>query len=93
MRLLNEVIQHALGDLEVGDDAVLHRLDGDDVARRAAEHFLGFFADGLYLAGVFVNGDDGGLVDYDAFTLREYQGIGGAEIDGEVGREQTEKRA
>ena len=40
VRLLDEVGQHLLGDVEVGDDAVLHRLDGDDVAGRAAEHLL-----------------------------------------------------
>src|SRR5262249_1781062 len=32
VRLLDEIVQHFLGDLEVGDDAVLHGLDGDDVA-------------------------------------------------------------
>src|SRR3972149_6541608 len=36
VRLLDEVGQHLLGDLKVGDDAVLHRLDGHDVAPRAA---------------------------------------------------------
>src|SRR5260370_42377404 len=45
MGLLDEVVQHLLGDFEVSDDAVFHGLDGDDVARRAAEHLLGFFAD------------------------------------------------
>ena len=30
--LLDEVVQHLFGLLEVGDDAVLHGLDGDDVA-------------------------------------------------------------
>ena len=69
VRLLNEVVQHALGDFEVGDDAVLHGPDGDDVAGRAAQHFLGFLADGLHFAVVLVDGDDGGLVDDDAFPL------------------------
>src|SRR5271166_7037455 len=44
VRFLDEVVQHLLGDLEVGNDAVLHRLDGDDVARRTAKHLLGLFA-------------------------------------------------
>src|SRR5207247_658498 len=62
VRLLNEVVQHALGDFEIGDDTVLHGLDGDDVAGGAAEHLFGFFADGFHLAGSFVDGDDGGFV-------------------------------
>ena len=90
MRLLNEVIQHALGDFEIGDDAVFHGPDGDDVARRAAEHFLGFLADGFDFAVVLVDGDDGRLVDDDAFAPGEDQRVGGAKVDREVRGEQTE---
>ena len=93
VRLLNKVIQHALGDLEIGDDAVFHGFDGYDVAGRAAKHFLGFFADRFNFTGVLVDGDDGRLVDDDAFALRENQRIRGAEVDGEVRRKQTEQRA
>ena len=75
VRLLNEVVQHFLGDLEVGDDAVLHRLDGDDIAGSAAKHLLGLFANRLHFAGIFVDGDDGGLVDDDAFAARVDQGV------------------
>ena len=44
----DEVAQHRLGDLEVGDHAVAQRPDGLDVAGRAAEHFLGLAADGQH---------------------------------------------
>ena len=47
VRLLDEVGQHLLGDLEIGDDAVLHRFDRHDVARRPAEHLLGVPANGF----------------------------------------------
>ena len=67
--LLDEVRQHLLGDVEVGDDPVLHRLDGDDVAGCAAEHLLGLAADGFDPAVDLVHRDDGGLVDDDAATL------------------------
>ena len=93
VRLLDEVVEHLLGDFEVGDDAVLHGLDGHDVAGRAAEHVLGFFADGFDFAGVLVDGDDGGLVDDDAFAGREDEGVGGAEVDGQVARKHAEERA
>ena len=92
VRLLDEVVQHLLGDFEVGDDAVFHRLDGDDVAGRAAQHFLRLFADGLHFAGVLVDGDDGRLVDDDALAARVDQRVGGAEIDGQIAGENAEER-
>ena len=92
VRLLNEVVQHLLGDFEVGDDAVFHGLDGDDVTRRAAEHLFRFLADGFNFTGVLVNGDDGRLVDDDAFAARIDERVGGAEIDGQVAGENTEQR-
>ena len=93
VRFLNEVIQHALGDFEIGDDAVFHRLDGDDIAGSAPQHILGFLADGYHLAVVLVDGDDGGLVDNDPLAFGEDQGVGRSQIDGQVRRKQTEKRA
>src|SRR4051794_15666240 len=92
MRLLDEVVQHLLGDFKISDDAVLHRLDSDDVAGCAAEHLLRFLANGFNFARNFVHGDDGGLVNDDAFTLREHEGVSSAEVDGEIGRKETEKR-
>jgi hypothetical protein len=76
--LLDEVVQHLFCDFEVGDDAVFHRLDGHDIARRTAEHLLGLFADRFHLAGVFVDRDDGGLVNDDALATRIHQGVRGA---------------
>ena len=45
MHLADEVLDHLLGDFEVGDDAVAHRADRFDVAGRAAQHHLGVVAD------------------------------------------------
>ncbi len=92
VRLLDEVVQHLFGDFEVGDDAIFHRLDGDDVAGSTAEHLLGLFADGFDFAGVLVDGDDGGLVDDDALAARIHKRVGGAEVDGEVAGENAEER-
>ncbi len=86
MRLLDEVGEHFFGHFEVGDDAVLHRLDGDHVARRAAQHFLGFLADRHDFAAVLIDGHDGGLVHHDAFALRVDQRVSRAQIDREIGR-------
>src|SRR5690606_13340069 len=69
VRLLDKVLEHLLGDVEVGDDAVLQRPDRGDVPRRAPEHILRFGADGLeHLTAsprLFTNRDDGRLVQYD----------------------------
>ena len=92
VRLLDEVGQHLLGDLEVGDDAVLHRLDGDDVAGRAAEHVLGVLADRLDPAVHLVDGHDRGLVDDNALAARVDAGVGRAEIDGQITRKQRKHR-
>jgi hypothetical protein len=43
----DELLEHLLGDGEVGDHAVLHRADRLDVAGHLAQHLLGFLADGL----------------------------------------------
>jgi hypothetical protein len=92
VRLLDEVRQHLFRDLEVGDDAVLHRFDGDDVAGRAPEHFLGFLADRLDTSGDLVDGHDRRLVDDDTLATRVHAGVGGAKVDGEVARKKREER-
>ena len=70
VRLLDEVIEHLLGDLEVGDDAIFHRFNGDDVAGGAAEQLFGLFAVRLNFIGVLVEGDDRRLVHYDSLAPR-----------------------
>ena len=90
--LLDEVVQHLFGDFEVGDDAVLHGLDSHDVAGGAAQHLLGFLADGFHFPSVFVDGDDGGLVDDDALPARIHERVGCAEIDREIARKHAEQR-
>ena len=49
MRLADEMLDHLLGDLEVGDDPGAQRADGLDVAGRLAHHQLGVVADGADL--------------------------------------------
>jgi hypothetical protein len=88
VRLLDEVREHLLGDVEVGDDAFAQRLDGDDVARRAAEHFLRAGANGFDLAGDLVDRHHRGLVDHDAAALGVDTRIGRAQIDGQIRREE-----
>src|SRR5262245_50580661 len=84
VRLSDEMRQHFLGGFEVGDDAILHRLDGRDVARRSSEHLLGVGADRFDAAVDLVQGDDRRLADDNALAAGVYAGVGGAEIDGQI---------
>src|SRR5205814_9256249 len=61
---LDELLEHLLGDGEVGDHAVFHRADGFDVAGHLAQHRLGFGAhrlDGFLATGaaLMADGDHG----------------------------------
>jgi hypothetical protein len=92
VRLLDEVAQHRLGDLEVGDDAVLHRPDRHDVARRPAEHLLGLSSDGEHLLDArraALHRHHRRLVRHDAAPLDERQSGRGTQIDGEVVGEES----
>src|SRR6266850_1488082 len=89
MHFLDELLEHLLGDGEVGDHAVLHRPDGDDVAGGLAQHHLDFLADrldGLLAAGarLLADGAHRGLVQDNALAPHVDERVGGAEVDGQV---------
>jgi hypothetical protein len=92
---LDEVAEHGLRDVEIGDDAALHGPDGLDVSGRLAEHELRLGADGehfLETAGVAVNGHDRGLAQDDPFAPHIDKGIRRAEVDGEIIRKFSENK-
>ena len=78
---LDEVAQHLLGDVEVGDDAVFERPDGGDGARGAAQHALGVGADRQHLSRPGVDGHHRRLGEDDAPSAHVHQRGGGAQID------------
>jgi hypothetical protein len=78
---LDELLEHLLGDREVGNHAVLHGADGFDIAGHLAQHGLGFLADGLNgflaLGATFVaDGDDGGFIENNTLAAYKNQGVG-----------------
>ena len=86
------MLQHLLGDGEVSDHAVAQRPYGADIAGRAAQHFLGFLAhglDALAATGLGADGHHRRLIQDDALVADENQGIGGAQIYGQVIDQQT----
>ena len=86
MNLADEMLDHFLRDLEIGDDTVTQRAAGRDVPGGAAEHLLRFFADRdhVLLATSFGDRDDTGLGENDATALHVNKRVGGAEIDRHV---------
>ena len=84
MRLLDEVAEHLLGGLEVGDHAVPHRADGGDAAGRPPEHLFGIAADSFDLVVHVVDRHDRRFVENDAGAAREHAGVGGTQVNRQV---------
>src|SRR5207248_9347655 len=82
--LADEVLQHLFGHFKVGDNAVFHGTNGDDVAGCAAKHFFGFLANGFDLVGDFVDGDDGRLADHNAASFGIDQRVSRSQVNGEI---------
>ena len=59
VNFFNEVTQHGLRHIEVGNDAVFHRTDGGDIAGGATQHAFGIGTDGPDFARSRVECDDG----------------------------------
>ena len=79
--------EHLFRGVEVRDHAVAQRPHRPDVGRRPPEHLVRLRPDGLNRSLGGVEGDNRRLVEHDAPPLREDAGVGGAEVDGEVGGE------
>ena len=77
---LEEIAEHLLGDVEVGDHAVLQRPHRENAVGRAPQHPLGLEPDALDLARGLFERDDRGLVQHDALALHVDQRVGRAQI-------------
>ena len=86
MHLADEMLDHFLRRLEVGNHAVAHGPDSFDMFRRAAQHLLGLVANRVHLAlAAFMrNRDDGRFIKNNAPARHIYQRIGRTEIYGHV---------
>ncbi len=84
VRLADKMLEHLFRHFEVGDDAVLHRTDRDDIARRAAEHLFRVAADRLDLIRDFVDRNDRGFADDDAAALCVNKRVRRAQIDRQI---------
>jgi hypothetical protein len=88
MSAANEVTQHALGNLEVGDHATLHRPDSFETRRGTAEILKSSIS---HCHPVQENGvrtsayrNNRRLVYYDAMVTDTDKGVRGTEIDAQI---------
>src|SRR3954468_365036 len=84
MDLLDEVAKHLLGDLEVGDDAVLQRPDGLDRPGSPAQHPLGLDPHGVDLAAPRIDRHDRRLGEHDAPPTDVDERVRGPQVDRHV---------
>ena len=88
--LVDEVLDHLLGHVEVADDPVAERPDRDDVGRRPADHPLGLGPDRQDALGLGVDGHDGRLAHDDPAIADVDQRVGRPEVDPDVAGEDAE---
>jgi hypothetical protein len=88
MRFSNKVLQHLLGDREIGDNTVFQGPNCGDIPRGTAQHVLGLHADRLdntaASPGVFTNSYNRRLIEHDAMPSGVNQGVGRAKVNGQV---------
>ena len=84
-------MNHLLGDVEVADNPVPQRPDGDDVGGSATHHPLRLGADGEHPLGAGVHGDDARFADHDPPVPDRDERVGRAEVDAHVVGEQAEQ--
>ena len=93
VHLLDEITQHPLGHVEVGNDPVLERTHRHDVARGAADHAFSLGAHGDDLAVVRIERDHRRFVQHDAASTHVDQRVRSAEIDRHVTAEERQRVA
>jgi hypothetical protein len=74
--LLDEVPEHRLRNLEIGDDPVLHGTDCDNIAGRASKHSFGFIANGQDICGARLDCYNRRFAQYNPSIPYEYEGVG-----------------
>ncbi len=89
MDFLDELLEHLLGDSEVGNHTIFHWPDGGDVAGCASKHLFGGEPDLLngFLAtraALLFDRNNGRLVQNDTLSPHVNQRIRRTEVDGDV---------
>jgi len=80
----DEVVEHALGDDEVGNHSLAHRPDGVDGAWRATQHLRGLGAYGEDPVALLIDRHHAGLIEDNPLALDIDQHGGRAEVDSDL---------
>ena len=82
--LVEELLEHTLGHIVIGNDALAQGTNGHDVAGGTAQHSLCLGAHFQQTAGILINCHHGGLVENNALTLHIHQNGSGTQIDTDI---------
>ena len=82
--LAEELLEHPLGHIVVGNHALPQGTDGNDVAGGAAQHLTGLLAHLQQFAGILVHCYHGGLVENDAFIFHVYQYGSSSQVNADI---------
>ena len=93
VNLADEMPQHRLRHLKVGDHAVLQRADGGDAAGRAAQHAFRVITHGHHLVGAGFDRHHRRFPQYDSVIFDINQRVCGSEVDANVFCDKTKKSA
>ncbi|MNN46738.1 hypothetical protein D3C81_1611300 [compost metagenome] len=66
--LADEIFNHCRCCIKICNNAIFHRTNRADIARRTADHFFGGFAYSFNRLGIGINGHHGRLSHYDSLT-------------------------
>ena len=87
MNLMNKMTQHGFGDIKICNHAVSHGANGHNIARRPAQHVLGFLSHSqhpVFMAVIRTNRDNRWFPQHNALALHIDQRIGRPKINGQI---------
>ncbi len=80
VHLADEMTNHRLSHVKVGNDPVAQGANRGDARRRAADHSLGIVAHSQHLAGLVIDSHYRGLIQDNAASIDTHQSVGSAQV-------------
>jgi len=86
-----KILDHDARHFKVGNDSVFEGPNGHHPLPVTPDDVSGFLTDGDHLVAVLVDGHHGGFIEHDPLSPQVDQGIGGAQVHGQIFGEVTEQ--